>query len=57
MTFAVIFTSLLIALSGYIVNEKNADVLLAGYNTMSKDEKNRFDLIARTREQNYNLFD
>ena len=45
MTFAVIFTSLLIALSGYIVNEKNADVLLAGYNTMSEDEKNRFDLI------------
>ena len=45
MTFAVIFTSLFIALSGYIVNEKNADVLLAGYNTMSKDEKNRFDLI------------
>ena len=45
MTFAVIFTSLLIALSGFIVNEKNADALLAGYNTMSKDEKNRFDLI------------
>ena len=45
MTFAVIFTSLFIALSGYIVNEKNADVLLAGYNTMSKEEKNRFDLI------------
>ena len=39
MTFAVIFTSLLIALSGYIVNEKNADVLLAGYNTISKKEK------------------
>ena len=45
MTFAVIFTSFLIALCGYIVNEKNADVLLAGYNTMSEDEKNRFDLI------------
>ena len=45
MTFAVIFTSLLIALSGYIVNEKNADYLLAGYNTMSKEEKIRFDLI------------
>ena len=29
MTFAVIFTSLLIALSGYIVNEKNAVVELA----------------------------
>ncbi|MAU30933.1 MAG: hypothetical protein CMC36_03375 [Flavobacteriaceae bacterium] len=45
MTFAVIFTSLIISLSGYIVNVKNADVLLADYNTMSKDEKNRFDLI------------
>ncbi len=45
MTFAVIFTSIFIALSGYIVNKKNANVLLAGYNTMSKDEKNRFDLI------------
>ena len=44
MTLAVIFTSVLIALCGYIVNENNADVLLAGYNTMSKDEKNRFDL-------------
>jgi len=39
MTFAVISTSLLIALCGFIVNEKNADILLAGYNTMSKDEK------------------
>ena len=38
-TFAMIFTSLLIALSGFIVNEKNADVLLASYNTMSKDKK------------------
>ena len=45
MTFAVIFTSILIALCGYIVNENNADILLAGYNTMTKDEKNRFDLI------------
>ena len=44
MTFVVIFTSLFIALSGYIVNEKNADVLLASYNTMSKKEKNRVDL-------------
>ena len=44
MTLAVIFTSVIIALCGYIVNENNADVLLAGYNTMSKDEKNRFDL-------------
>ena len=45
MTFAVIFTSILIALCGYIVNENNADILLAGYNKMTKDEKYRFDLI------------
>ena len=45
MTFPVIFTSILIALCGYIVNENNADILLAGYNKMTKDEKYRFDLI------------
>ena len=45
MTLAVIFTSLLLAICGYIVNENNADNLLAGYNTMTKDEKNRFDLV------------
>jgi len=45
MTLAVIFTSILIGLCGYIINENNADILLAGYNTMSKDEKNKFDLI------------
>ncbi len=37
ITFAVIFTSALIALWDYIVNENNAEVLLAGYNTISKD--------------------
>ena len=45
MTLAVIFTSALLAICGYIVNENNADNLLAGYNTMTKDEKNRFDLV------------
>ena len=45
MTLAVIFTSALLAICGYIVNENNADSLLAGYNTMTKDEKNRFDLV------------
>ena len=28
----------------YITNENNADVFLAGYNTMSKKEKESFDL-------------
>ena len=45
MTLAVIFTSALLAICGYIVNVNNADSLLAGYNTMTKDEKNRFDLV------------
>ena len=45
MTLAVIFTSALLFICGYIVNENNADNLLAGYNTMTKDEKNRFDLV------------
>ena len=45
MTLAVIFTSALLAICGYIVNQNNADSLLAGYNTMTKDEKNRFDLV------------
>lgn len=44
MIFAVIFTSILIGACGYIVNEDNADLLLSGYNTMSKDEKSKFDL-------------
>ena len=45
MMIAVIFTSFLIAVCGYIINENNADILLAGYNTMSKAEKDKFDLI------------
>ena len=45
MTLAVIFTSALISICGYIINENNADILLAGYNTMSKAEKDKFDLV------------
>ena len=45
MTLAVIFISVSLALCSFIVNENNADILLAGYNTMSNDEKKRFDLI------------
>ena len=44
MIFAVLFTSILIGACGYIVNEDNADLLLSGYNTMSKAEKKNFDL-------------
>ena len=41
---AVIFTSFLIAICGYIINENDSDILLAVYNTMSKAEKDKFDL-------------
>ena len=44
MIFAVFFISILIGSCGYIVNEGNADLFLSGYNTMSKDEKSKFDL-------------
>ena len=43
-TIAIIVTSAIVICCGYIVTEKNADILLAGYNTMSKKEKEKFDL-------------
>ena len=45
MIYIVLFVSFLLAFCGYIVNENNADLLLAGYNTMSEDEKSKFDLV------------
>ena len=41
---ALIITNICLIGSAYIVNENNADMLLAGYNTMSKKEKESFDL-------------
>lgn len=41
---AIIITNICLIGSAYIVNENNADMLLAGYNTMSKKEKESFDL-------------
>ena len=43
-TIAILITSAFVACCGYIVTESNADTLLAGYNTMSKTEKEKFDL-------------
>ncbi len=43
-TVAIFLTSTIVACCGYIVTENNADTLLAGYNTMSKKEKEKFDL-------------
>ena len=42
-TIALLITSAIVAGCGYIVTESNADILLAGYNTMSK-KKEKFDL-------------
>ncbi len=44
MTTIALITSAIVAGCGYIVTESNADILLAGYNTMSKKEKEKFDL-------------
>ena len=38
-TIALLITSVIVAGCGYIVTESNADILLAGYNTMSEKEK------------------
>ena len=43
-TIAILLTSAIVICCGHIVTEKNADILLAGYNTMSKKEKETFDL-------------
>ncbi len=40
----ILFTSL-----GFIVTENNAQYLLAGYNTMSEDDRKNFDLPAYIR--------
>ena len=42
MIFGVLLTTILLISCGYIINENNANYLLAGYNTMSKKEKENF---------------
>lgn len=44
MFIAIIITNICFIGCAYMVNENNADMLLAGYNTMSKKEKESFDL-------------
>ncbi|MDA8733849.1 DUF3784 domain-containing protein [Flavobacteriaceae bacterium] len=41
---AIIVTNICFIGVAYLTNENNADMLLAGYNTMSKKEKEAFDL-------------
>ena len=43
-TIAIFIISAFVVCCGYIVTESNAYILLAGYNTMSKKEKEKFDL-------------
>ena len=50
MFLGVVICDLMFIAVAYITNENNADMLLAGYNTMSKKEKESFDL------KNYLIF-
>ena len=50
MFWGVIICDVTFIICVYMINEKNADMLLAGYNTMSKKEKESFDL------KNYLIF-
>ena len=42
--WGVVICNLTFIAVAYITNENNADMLLSGYNTMSKKEKESFDL-------------
>jgi hypothetical protein len=50
MFWGVVISDVTFIICAYTINEKNADMLLAGYNTMSKKEKESFDL------KNYLIF-
>lgn len=50
MFIAIIITNICFIGVAFITNENNADMLLAGYNTMSKKEKESLDL------KNYLIF-
>ena len=42
--WGVVICNLTFIIVAYVINENNADFLLAGYNTMPKKEKESFDL-------------
>ena len=48
--FPVIFVSALYYAIGYFINEENSKFLLSGYNTMSDEERKKFDI------ENYRIF-
>ena len=50
MFWGIIICNVTFICAAFIINENNADILLTGYNTMSKKEKESFDL------KNYLIF-
>ena len=44
MSIVVIFTGLLFIFISKVINKDNAGLLLAGYNTMSKSQREKFDI-------------
>ena len=44
MSIVVVFTSLLFIIISKVTNRENAKMLLAGYNTMSESEREKFDI-------------
>ena len=44
ISVVIIFTGLLFIIISKVVNKENAKMLLAGYNTMSKSEREKFDI-------------
>ena len=44
LIFTVIFMSLLYLLIGFGINKDNAEYLLAGYNTMTPEQKQKFNI-------------
>jgi hypothetical protein len=46
MLYIIIFLALFFIAMAYLITPKNANTLLAGYNTLSNDDKDRVDIIA-----------
>ena len=44
ISVVVVFTGLLFIIISKVINRENAKMLLAGYNTMSKSEREKFDI-------------
>ena len=44
LIFTIIFTSLIYLLIGFGINKDNAEFLLAGYNTMTPEQKQKFNI-------------